>query len=157
MQDQEAAAAEEKAAAEIDEETGEIKPPEGVEAAEIELPEPGAIVVQDANDVYRRMELEDERQIMEELQGRALETMLYSFQIDGKRATGFSWVGARESVRTLNARGYTRIRMDSTVPPKIEEFENEEGERAYRVTVYALDEKSGGGNWGISAQPMKMS
>lgn len=122
---------------------------------EVELPDPTEIVVRDAADVFRRMNVEDERQIVEELQGRALEVMLYSFEIDGKRQTGFSWKGAREAVRTLNARGYTAIRMVKEVEPKITEVLDEEGDEAYRVVVYAEDEKTGGGNWGVATAKKK--
>lgn len=106
-------------------------------------------------DVWRRMDLADERQIMDELQGRALDVMLYSFPQDGKTATGFSWKGAREAVRTLNARGYTKIRMKPEIEPKIEEFVDEDNDDAYRVTVYAEDTRNGGGAWGIASAKKK--
>lgn len=113
-------------------------------------------VADDAEAVFRRMALEDERQILEELQGRALDVMLYSFEIDGKRQTGLSWKGTREAVRTLNARGWTAIKMDPRIEPKFEEVIDEEGDDAIRVVVYAIDEKSGGGNWGLAQQKKKM-
>lgn len=119
-------------------------------------PEPEAVPVTTDVDVWRRMELEDERQIMDELQGRALDVMIYSFEQDGKPATGFSWKGSRETVRTMNARGWTGIRTSPTIAPRVEQIENSQGEAAYRVTVYAEDTKSGGGNWGIAEQSTVM-
>lgn len=106
-------------------------------------------------DLYRRMELEDERAIMEELQGRALDVMIYSFQQDGKPATGFSWTGMAEGVNTLNRRGYTRIRISPEHVPQFEEVEIG-GKPAIRCIVYAEDAQHGSGNWGVAEQPKKM-
>lgn len=107
-------------------------------------------------DVFRRMELEDERAIMEELQGRALDVMLYDFESGGKRQLGFSWQGIAEGVGTLNRRGFTRIRISPAVTPRFEEVELAGGERAVRCTVYAEDAAHGSGNYGVAEQPLKM-
>jgi hypothetical protein len=116
---------------------------------------PALPAVTEEADVFRRMELEDERQILDELQGRALDVMIYSFESGGRVQTGFSWKGAREAVRTLNARGWTRIAMDSTIEPKFEETTDAEGQPAVRCVVYARDDRNGGGNWGVAIQPKK--
>lgn len=137
-----------------EETTAEETPP--VEGDQEGLPEPTAVAVREDADVFRRMDLEDERQIMEELQGRALDVMLYSFEIDGKRQTGFSWKGAREAVRTLNYRGLTSIRLKPEIQPRVEEFMDEDGDEAYRVTVYAEDQRTGGGQWGIATAKKRM-
>ena len=116
---------------------------------------PALPVVRDEADVFRRMELEDERQILDELQGRALDVMIYSFESGGRAQTGFSWKGAREAVRTLNARGWTKIRMKSEIEPRFEETSDGDGQPAVRCVVYAEDEQNGGGNWGVAIQPKK--
>src|SRR5262245_46736671 len=76
---------------------------------------------------FRRMELEDERQILDELAGRALDVMLYSFKSDGRDQIGFSWRGVRETVRTMNARGWTRIKADPEVRPIVERCDTADG------------------------------
>jgi hypothetical protein len=135
---------------------------EAIEAAATELPAdpdefaPAALVPVDEPDYFRAMSLADEQQVLDELQGRALDAMLYSFQQDGKPVTGFSWVGIRESVRTLNARGYTRIRIVADPPPQFREIRDEEGGDAIECMAYAVDERTGGGQWGVAKQPLNM-
>lgn len=109
-----------------------------------------------ARDMYRAMALADEQQIVDELQGRALDVMVYSFPMDGKPATGLSWKGIREVVRTLNARGFTRLRISPSHRPHFEDVLTEEGDPAWEVHVYAEDERNGGGAWGVAAQPKQM-
>lgn len=133
--------------------------PETIDATAEEIPEPlGTDLIPRDNDgdVYRVMSLEDERQIMSELQGRALDTMLYSFEQGGSLLTGFSWAGIRESVRTLNARGLTRIRMAKDPEPKWTATTNPDGGDAIMVVVYAEDDMHGGGNYGVGVQPLQM-
>lgn len=121
------------------------------------VPEPGEMVPLGGEvDTFRRMELEDERAIMEELQGRALEVMLYDFPQDGKRTIGFSWTGIAEGVNTLNRRGFTRIRISPEYEPKFEEIELAGGKRAVRCMVYAEDLAHGSGNYGVAEQPLKI-
>lgn len=110
-----------------------------------------------ARDMYRAMALADEQQIVDELQGRALDVMVYSFPMDGKPATGLSWKGIREVVRTLNARGFTRLRISPSHRPHFEDVLTEEGDPAWEVHVYAEDERNGGGAWGVAAQPKQMT
>lgn len=133
--------------------------PEQVEGVEVEPAEaaPTPEQIQAAPDVYRRMELEDERLVMEELQGRALDVMLYSYEDSGgRRQTGFSVVGASESANTLNRRGLTRIRVSPDYPPQFEEVKVG-GEDAIRCTVYVEDAKHGSGVWATAEQPLKIT
>jgi hypothetical protein len=135
---------------------------EALEGTAEELPanpddyKPGELVPVDEPDYFKAMSLADEQQVLDELQGRALDAMLYSFPQDGKTVTGFSWVGIRESVRTLNARGYTRIRIVSEPAPQFREIRDEEGVDAIECMAYAVDERTGGGQWGIAKQPLEM-
>ena len=110
-----------------------------------------------ARDAFRVMALADEEQIVDELQGRALDVMVYSFPMDGKPATGLSWKGIREVVRTLNARGFTRLRISPSHRPHFEDVLTEEGDPAWEVHVYAEDERNGGGAWGVAAQPKQIT
>lgn len=128
-------------------------------------PEGEQLVPIDEADVHRAMTLLDERQIMDEIQGRALEAMLYSFPQDGKTVTGFSWAGVAEAARTLNARGYTSLAITKDPPPIFEEVtvsvevkrgDPYEDRPAIACTVYAEDTKNGGGNWGTAVQPREM-
>lgn len=111
-----------------------------------------------ARDQYRAMALADEQQVVDEMQGRALDVMVYSFQPKGSNApvTGLSWKGIREVVRTLNARGYTRLKIAKEPKPVFEDVLTEEGDPAWQVAVYAEDERNGGGSWGVAAQPKAM-
>lgn len=114
-------------------------------------PEPQALVALDPDDAFRAMDRADELQILDELQGRALEVMVYSFTQQGKRLTDLSYAGVREVVRTLNTRGYTAIRVGAQ-PPLVDEIvENDES--YYRVMVYAEDSRTGSGQWGTAVEP----
>ena len=107
-------------------------------------------------DPFRAMALADEQQIMDEIQGRALEEMVYAFPMDGSTVTGLSWKGVREVVRTINARGFTAIRISPEHAPLFDDVITEEGEPAWEVRVYAEDRRTGGGVWGVAAQPKNM-
>lgn len=137
----------------------EVLPPEPDDAAAMETftPDPESFEIVNPPDVFRRMELEDERAVMEELQGRALDVMLYDFPGEGgKRNIGFGVVGVHEAVGTLNRRGYTRIRVSPEFEPRFTEIDLH-GEPAIRCTVYAEDLGHGSGQWGTAEQPKKMT
>jgi len=118
-------------------------------------PPPTELVALDAQDAYRAMDRADELQILDELQGRALEVMVYSFSQGGKRLTDLSYAGVREVVRTLNVRGHTRIKISGCRPPLVDEV-SEDGESYYRVMVYAEDQSTGSGQWGTAVEPKHM-
>lgn len=131
-------------------------------AERIAPPEPqgGELVVRLDNpdqDVYRVMDAYDEAQILDELEGRPSDKMVYSFNAGGKKVTGLSYSGVAESVRTLNARGLTQIRAAKDVPPRYEDVqeENEHGDVVTYVEceVYVEDAKAGSGWWGLARQP----
>jgi hypothetical protein len=116
-----------------------------------------ALSVSHPNDVYRVLSLYDELQILEEIQGRATEAMIYQFtNEDGGKTTGLSYRGVAEAVRTLNSRGFTRIRISPKVAPSFEETVDDKGNDAWQCTVYAEDEQHGGGNYGVFIQPKRV-
>lgn len=108
-------------------------------------------------DVFRVMDDYDAVQIMDELQGRPADVMVYSFQSGGKTQTGLSYRGVSEIARTMNEHGMGEIRVSGAHPPIITEAQetNEKGETITYIeaTVYAEDVKNGGGNWGTARQP----
>lgn len=130
------------------------EPVENASGAEDFKPAGGELVAIDPGDAYRAMDRADEEQILDELMGRALEAMVYSFEQGGKKVTDLSYGGVHEAVRTLNVRGLTEIRV-SNVPPVVDEI-TEDGGSYYRVLAYAEDRKNGGGQWGTAVVPKRM-
>lgn len=139
---------------------------EGKDPAKIQPPASIEMVAAFPGDEYRAMSAADERQIAQELQGRAPKEMLYAFNQDGKRIIGLSWVGVREAVRQVNTRGYGRIHVVPDPAPSFENVtENIETEKtddagqpiteerpAIRCKVYGEDKMHGGGGWGTATQ-----
>jgi hypothetical protein len=107
-----------------------------------------------ATDAYQAMTAADERQIMAEIEGRALDSMVYSFRQGNSTVTGLSWKGTQEAIRQMNTRGLGRIKVTSQ-PPVFEEVTikvDGEERKAVRCTVYAEDEVHGSGRWGTAVQ-----
>lgn len=118
---------------------------------------PGAaeLVPGHEQDVHRVLSVYDELQILDEIQGRALDVMVYSYpNEEGGMTTGLSYKGTAEVVRTLNVRGFTRIRVSPTFAPTFEKVVDEKGKEAWQCTVYAENEFHGGGNFGTFVQPV---
>jgi hypothetical protein len=123
------------------------------------------IVADDPQRVYQALTAADERQIMAEIEGRAVDAMVYSFPSEGGKATGLSWKGVQEAIRQMNTRQMGRIKVTDQ-PPIFEEItvdvatgrKDDEGRtvneprRAVRVQVYALDEVYGTARWGTATQ-----
>lgn len=124
-------------------------------STDIDLYKPEEIVVASSEDVYRAMDQADEEMILDELQERLTGVMVYSFSQDGQQITDLSYEGISECARTLNARGFTRMRVAKDVQPIVNEI-REEGQDWIRVAVYVEDEKTGGGDWGVAVEPKKM-
>lgn len=124
----------------------EFKPPAGELAVRPDVPE----------DVYRAMDAMDELQILEALEGRPSEVMVYSFESGGKRQTGLSYAGTAEVVRTMNQNRATAIEVAEDVTPIVEEVQDEDEEGRtityVQATVYARDRLNGGGLWGTARQ-----
>lgn len=113
------------------------------------------LVALDKDDVFRAMDRADEELILDELQGRALEVMVYSFEQGGTLVTDLSYAGVSEAVRTLNDRGFARMRIAPDPLPQVEEF-SQDNNRYVRVRVYAEDEATGAGRWGTATEPQRM-
>jgi hypothetical protein len=126
-------------------------------AREVDAFRPDAATYSAERDPYAVMDLHEEEQIIDEIAGRTLDVMVYSFKDgEGRPQTGLSYAGVREIVRTINARsGAVRLRV-SNQPPIVEEF-TEDGEAYYRVKVYAEDAATGGGQWAAAVEPKHMT
>lgn len=117
-------------------------------------PAPEELVVADHDDVFRVMDLHDEEQILDELQGRALDVMVYDFGSGRDRQTGLSYAGVAEAARTANARKLSRVRI---VPGSLSSETVEiDGLPTLSLTVYAEDEHTGGGQYGTATCSLKM-
>lgn len=93
-------------------------------------------------DPFQEMERADEQMILDEIKGRAIDTLVYEV----RGATGLSLAGVRETARVMNKQGQGRIRISDKEPSVIETDEY------FEVRVYAVDDMNGGGNWGIKRQ-----
>lgn len=125
-------------------------------------PDPSELAADNRSDAYRAMSKADERQVAMELQGNAPKAAVYAFPQGGQQVVGLSWKGVREVVRTFNARGLGQIKVDGSKPPVFENVmvraeigKNSDGiiygeVPGVRVTVYAIDDQYGGGNWGTA-------
>lgn len=114
-----------------------------------------AVDALDPRDVFRAMDRNDEVEILDELAGRAIASMVYSFeQGKGKFVTDLSYNGVNETIRLMNERGGTRIGIHD-VPPIVEPLEVE-GKRYVRVMAYAKDERTNAGRWGMDLEPEMM-
>lgn len=116
--------------------------------------------------VYQALTAADERQIIAEIEGRALGAMVYSFPSEGGKATGLSWKGVQEAVRQMNTRNMGRIKIAKDPVPAFEEITVEvdtgkktddgqpikEPRRAVRCTVYGEDEVYGSARFGTATQ-----
>jgi hypothetical protein len=146
------------------------KPDDVVEGTAVEegavqgsAPAPAELAVRPdvPEDVFRAMDAHDELQILEALEGRPAEIMVYSFRSGGKTQTGLSYAGVAEVVRTMNAAGHTKIRVSPEFAPIVEEVQeaDENGDviTYVQVTVYAEDALTGGGNYGTARQQKFMT
>lgn len=98
---------------------------------------------------YEAMDLADEAQIIDELEGKMsqadMETFVYSFldKASGKEITGLSWKGTKATWWELNTRKLT----DMTVTKDVKITQ---GEGYVDVAVYAFDSKRNIGAWGMA-------
>lgn len=118
-------------------------------------------------EAFEALSLADERQVTAELEGRALSSMVYGFEVGGQKVFGLSWIGAREVVRAFNARTQSEIRISDQTPPVFEDVQvvtvvgwDEEANKplkeerpAIRCTVYGMDATTGSGQWGTATVP----
>ncbi len=100
-------------------------------------------------DPFLMMERLDEEQILDEIKGRAIDTLVYEIRQGGQVVTGLSLSGVREVARMMNANNRAKIGVTDKEPIVIETDEHIE------VRIYAQDVMNGGGWWGIKRQPKK--
>jgi hypothetical protein len=96
------------------------------------------------------MDRADEVQIIEEIEGRMSEVLVYKIPT----GTDLSFAGVREAVRLLVEQTGRQIRVGDR-DPVVERYE-EDGQSFVRVSVYAEDASSGQGYWGTAEQPTRM-
>lgn len=112
------------------------------------------LVVTDADELWRVLDRHDEAMILDELQRRALEVMLYDFGDGGSRKIGLSYGGVLECIRLMNYTGKLRIKVD---PQSLQVSREDTDEGLHYVArVYAQDEVTGGGQFGVAKQPAYM-
>jgi hypothetical protein len=140
----------------MEEVAGELVPADVSDADAFKPPETTLAVVSD-DDVFRAMDRADEMLILDEIQGRALDTWVYSYT--NKRnelITNLSVHGVNETVRLLNERGGLQLGI-SEQPPLVDEKTEADGKSYYRVMVFARDgRKPHTGRWGTAVEPKMM-
>lgn len=141
----------------------EVEPDLTPEEAEEFKPSGRELVVRDPadpNEVFSVLDRHDEEQIVEEFQRRALKVMLYDFEQGSKQMIDLSYQGVNEAIRLMNRTGKCRIKVAADPQPQItqtsEDIGRGEDEPIWRVMVYAVDEVTGYGQWGIAEQPCRM-
>jgi hypothetical protein len=98
-------------------------------------------------DPFSEMERMDEQQVLDEIKGRAIESLVYEIRQGGQIVTGLSLAGVSEVVRTMNANGKSRLGISDREPIVTET------EGYFEVKAFAQDTQNGGGYWGIKRQP----
>lgn len=91
---------------------------------------------------FESFESADEQMVLDEIKGRAIDTLVYEV----RGVTGLSLAGVRETARMMNTKNLARIKISDHEPVVIETDDY------FEVRVYACDEMNGGGNWGIKRQ-----
>lgn len=142
--------------------TGEVLDPE---TADEFKPASSELVVRpdEPESVFVVLDRHDEQMIIEEFQRRALKVMLYDFEQGGKRLVDLSYQGVNEGVRLINNTGKANIRVDHSAfggrgyDTVIETADAGNGpEEFYVTTVYAVDDRTGYGQFGVSSEPKLM-
>lgn len=136
------------------------------EVAEEFKPAPAELVVSDVRDeqsVFVVLDRHDEQQIIEEFQRRALKVMLYDFSQGGSRLVDLSYQGVNEAVRLMNQTGKCEIAVDRDAfngrgydEAVVTEDVGNGPEDFYVLTVYAVDARTGYGQFGTSTEPKLM-
>jgi hypothetical protein len=143
----------------VDGEVVDVAPGE----AEAFKPPAGELVVRDPGDehsVFVVFDRHDEQMIIEEFQRRALKVMLYDFSQGGSRIVDLSYQGVNEAVRLMNQTGKCEIAIDPSAfggrgydEQVVTEDIGNGAEDFYVVTVYAVDRRTGYGQFGTSTEP----
>jgi hypothetical protein len=103
-----------------------------------------AVIVRDENEAHDFMNIKDDQQVLEEMQGKYLEEFIYSFPIkEGKTVTGLSWAGVKEVARTAGN-------------IEVEDLKIAETDKSFRVQAKARDTKRNVAMFGIAEQSKTM-
>jgi hypothetical protein len=100
-----------------------------------------------SQDPFSEMERMDEQQILDEIKGRAIDSLVYEIRQGGQIITGLSLAGVSEVVRIMNANGKSRLGISEREPVTTENADY------FEVKAFAQDTMNGGGYWGIKRQP----
>lgn len=112
--------------------------------------------------VFEAITLADERQILADIEGHSLTSMVYGFNQGGGKVYGLSWIGVSECARAWNEQTGAGVRIAHEVEPKFDEVtvnaevgETGEGKiygdvPGIRVSVYAMNARTGFGLWGTA-------
>ena len=108
----------------------------------------------DENEIVRVLDAYDVEQILQEAQRGLLKKSLFDFPQGGERIIDLSYAGVLEVIRLMNWTGKVKIAVD----PSSLSFEREvqDGQPMIVAQVYARDEVTGFGAFGISAEPERM-
>jgi hypothetical protein len=105
-------------------------------------------------EVARAMDRNDEVIILNELQERAIETMVYAFEQGGDLMVDLSVAGVNEVVRLMNERGGTQVGISEQRAPLVEEVKGADDKDYFRVLVFAKDARfPESGRWGTAMEP----
>lgn len=99
-------------------------------------------------------ELADEKQIEDEVLGKATKTMVYEYMNeDGDVVHGLAYQGVREAVRVINRMKGSGHRIQVSDKPPVFSDRTQQGVEGIEVQIYAQDIESGGGYWGLKFEP----
>lgn len=99
-------------------------------------------------------ELADEKQIEDEVLGKATKTMVYEYENEnGDIVHGLAYQGVREAVRIINRMKNSGHRIQISDKNPIFSDRTQQGIEGVEVQIYAQDTESGGGYWGLKFEP----
>lgn len=110
--------------------------------------------VEDATEIAQVLDAYDVEQILQEAQKGLLKKSLFDFPQGGERVVDLSYAGVLEVIRLMNWTGKVKIAVDSGSLVFAKEVQD--GQPLVRAQVYAHDEVTGFGAFGISTEPERM-
>lgn len=128
-------------------------PVEAPSGTDLVVHEPG-----NDQEVLAVVDRHDEAMIVEELQRRALSVMLYDFNLGGGKVIDLSYLGVNEAVRVMNDSGRWQVTIDAATLEvlSVEEDLEHGPEPCWQATVYAVNARTGYGQFGTYTQPKRM-
>lgn len=141
-------------------ETEPARTEDPVEGVAIEETETALVVADpmDQHEVARVLDAHDEQAIMQAVQGRLSQALMYDFPQDGKRLVDLSGAGVRECVREMNRTEKCRIRVvkESLAVEEVVEDAGDGLEPFFEATVWAVDDVTGAEFVGTALQPKRL-